>query len=69
MKKNPTASELVDRRNLNNYKRWLRGQSDRLEGKPCAENHGVYLDGFYSPDAIIPDFLTHTEAARLRRQM
>jgi hypothetical protein len=64
-----TASELVDKRNLNRYKKWRAGHLARLEGKTCAENNGDYLDGYYSPDAIIPDFLTHKEAARLRRQM
>lgn len=67
--KNPTASELVDLRKLSRYRRWRDGHMARLEGKPCAESNGDYLDGFYSPDAIIPDFLTHNEAARLRRQM
>lgn len=57
------------RRKLNNYKAWLRGQSARLEGRPCAETNGKYLDGFYSPDAIVPDFLTADETALLRRHI
>ena len=51
------------------YRNWLQGQSDRLAGNPCVSTNGKYLEGFYQPDAIIPDFLTPNEAAELRRMM
>jgi len=51
---------------LKRYNSWYRGHLARLEGKPCAEVYGDYLDGYYSPKASIPEFLTQKEAARLR---
>ncbi len=51
------------------YRRWLQGQSDRLAGKPCSSANGNYLDGWYAPDATIPDYFTHEYAAQLRRDM
>ena len=57
------------KRKLTRYRNWLSGQSDRLTGKPCREANGDYLDGWYSPEATIPEFLTHNEAADLRREI
>ncbi len=62
-----STKELRQDRALKRYKNWLNGQKDRLDKAPCISNNGDYLDGFYSPDAIIPDFLTQNEAADLRR--
>ncbi len=63
------AKALRDKRKLNLYRQWYKGLMDRLGGLPCASTNGKYLDGWYSPEAIIPDFLTHKEAARLRRDL
>ena len=51
------------------YRAWLAGQSDRLNNKPCISTNGKYLDGWYSPEKIIPDFLTHDQAAIVRRYL
>lgn len=63
------SSDIKDLRLLRRYKNWLSGHGDRLERKPCASTNGDYLDGWYSPEKDIPDFLTHSEAAILRRVM
>lgn len=48
------------------YEQWRTGQLDRLYDKPCCSTNGDYLDGWYNPNQIIPDFLTMNEAATLR---
>lgn len=58
-----------EKQKLKEYKVWLEGHSDRLTGQPCKSADGLYLDGWYSPERIIPDFLTHPEAAKLRRML
>jgi len=59
----------IRKQKLRRYRNWLDGNSDRLAGKPCRNQDGDYLDGWYSPDALIPEFLTHNEAADLRREI
>lgn len=50
------------------YAQWYKGQKDRLQGKQCNFANGQhYLDGWYSPFATIPDFLTQEQAANIRR--
>lgn len=50
-----------------NYRMWRIGLMDRLDSKPCRLTNGKYLEGWYNPQATIPDFLTHKEAAIIRR--
>ena len=58
-----------EKQKLKEYKVWLEGQSDRLTGQPCKSADGLYLDGWYAPEAIHPDFLTHPEAIKLRAML
>ena len=67
MSKSRIPNNLV--RPMRRYTQWLQGQRDRLDGQPCRSNNGSYLDGWYSPNATIPEFLTHGEAVKLRRLM
>lgn len=48
------------------YKAFRIGQVDRLNGKPCGSAKGLYLDGWYAPDVLCPDFLTLDEFATVR---
>lgn len=45
-----------------------KGQEDRKEGgdsRGPLSTHGAYLDGWYSPDQQVPDFLTAEQTAEL----
>lgn len=33
-------------------------QADRRRGLPCGSANGTYLDGWYAPNKLLPDFLT-----------
>lgn len=55
-----------DKQKLKEYKLWLEGQSDRINGRPCYSANGIYLDGFYAPDREYPDFLTESEVKRFK---
>lgn len=46
------------RRDVQKYTQWLHGQDDRKQGNGCLSASGKYLDGWYNPDQIVPDFLT-----------
>ena len=50
-----------------NYANWRKGLMDRLSGQPCRSANGKYLDGWYSPKLVIPEFLTHKQASEIRR--
>lgn len=49
------------------YEQWRTGQLDRLYNKPCCSTNGDYLDGWYNPSQVVPDFLTVGEAVTLKR--
>ena len=51
------------------YETWLQGQEDRRNGKPCSSANGKYLDGWYNPDQVVPDFLTLDETIAYRRAL
>lgn len=55
----------INLRKVRRYEQWRTGQLDRLYNKPCCSTNGDYLDGWYNPNQIIPDFLTKNEAATL----
>ncbi len=50
------------------YANWLQGQNDRLAGRGCLSANGRYLEGWYSPNASCPEFLTPQQAADIRQQ-
>lgn len=39
-------------------KKFRQGQVDRLSGKPASSADGTYLDGWYTPYQVCPDWLT-----------
>lgn len=45
-----TQTHYVNISDLRKEKRFREGQKDRREGKPCAFNDGIYLDGWYAPE-------------------
>jgi hypothetical protein len=49
------------------YEQWRTGQLDRLNDKPCCSPNGDYLDGWYNPHPLVPDFLTVNEVCELKR--
>jgi hypothetical protein len=64
-----TQRQHIDRKHLGGYRWWLQGQSDRLAGKPSASANGRYLEGWYSPERMHPEFLTPNQAATLRKYL
>lgn len=57
----------INIREVRRYEQWRTGQLDRLYNKPCCSTNGDYLDGWYSPNQAVPDFLTLNEAFTLKR--
>ncbi len=39
-----------------------KGQSNRKAGQPCKSTNGAYLDSWYSPEQVVPPFVTQTQA-------
>lgn len=61
---------MVKKININKvrrYEQWRTGQLDRLYNKPCCSTNGDYLDGWYNPNQVVPEFLTTCEAFILKR--
>jgi len=50
------------RRNLEQFRQ---GQKDRKEDAGCRSSNGRYLEGWYAPDKVLPDFLTMNELKEL----
>jgi len=59
----------IDKGLLQQYKRWLQGQEDRRNGNGCLSANGKYLDGWYNPTHVIPDFLTPAETCAYHRAL
>lgn len=45
------------------------GQADRKMKKGAMSANGTYLDGYYSPDKRLPDFMTEDELLQVQEAM
>ena len=68
-KNGSTTDDLRLKRDVQKYTQWLHGQDDRKRGNGCLSANGKYLDGWYNPDQIVPDFLTVDRLIECKKYM